>query len=119
MRVETFIPLATAAAITATATGTAVDLSQFTGNGYAVLNSSATGGAGMTSNVKLQDSDDNVTFADTAFAFDQVANAAASFQAKFIAFDQFRKYVRAVNTLGGTSPTVTYGVHLVGTKASQ
>jgi hypothetical protein len=120
MRTETFIKLAAPAAIAATTTGTAVEISDLTGNGYAVLNSAATGGAGMTSDVKIQHSDDGSTnWTDSGFAFDQVTNAAASYQAKFISLDQFKKFVRVVNTLAGTTPTVVYAVELVGTKMSQ
>jgi hypothetical protein len=117
MRTATFKNLAAPAAVTATTTGSAVDVSDLTGNGYAVLNSNAMGGTTPTSNVKLQHSDDGSTnWVDTGFAFDQVVNA-ASYQAKYINFDGFKKFVRAVNTVTGTTPTQTYSVELVGTAA--
>ncbi|CAG2144443.1 hypothetical protein LMG31506_03006 [Cupriavidus yeoncheonensis] len=117
MRPTNLIALSVAAALSATNNGVAVDVSGFTGNGYVVLNSSATGGAGQTSDVKLQHSDDGVSgWADTGVAFDQVTNAAASYQAKYVSLDQFKKYVRVVNTLGGSTPTVTASVSLVGDK---
>lgn len=109
------IALRVAAALTATDNGPAVDVSKFTGNGYAVLNSSPTGAADNTSNVKLQHSDDGATnWTDTGVAFAQVTNAATSFQALFVPLDQFKKYVRVVNTLAGTTPTVTASVSMVG-----
>lgn len=118
MRPLTILSLRAAAAITATDNGPAVNVADFTGNGYLVLNSSATGGAGQTSDVKVQHSDDGATnWTDTGVAFSQVTNAAASHQVLFVPFDQFKKFVRVVNTLGGATPTVTAAVEAVGIKA--
>ena len=115
MRPTSMIALRASAALTATDNGAAVDVSKFTGNGYVVLNSSATGGAGQTSDVKIQHSDDGATnWTDTGVAFAQVTNAAASFQALYVPLDQFKKFVRVVNTLAGTTPTVTAGVTMIG-----
>ncbi|WP_441253609.1 hypothetical protein [Bradyrhizobium sp. 613_E4_N2_2] len=118
MQPLTILSLRAAAAITANDNGAAVDVSAYTGNGYLVLNSSATGGAGQTSTVKLQHSDDGSTgWTDTDVTFDAVTNAAASHQVQLVSFDQFKKFVRVVNTLAGTSPTVTAAVEAVGVKA--
>ena len=118
MRPLTIVSLRAAAAITATDNGPAVDVSAFTGNGYLVLNSSATGAAGQTSAVKLQHSVDGATnWTDTGVAFDNVTNAAASHQVQLVSFDQFNKFVRVVNTLAGTTPTVTASVEAIGIKA--
>lgn len=115
MRPISSLSLRNPAAISATDTGPAVDVSKFTGNGYIILTSSATGGAGQTSDVKLQHSDDGSTnWADTGVSFAQVTNAAASFQPLYVSLDQFKKYVRVVNTLAGSSPTVTASVVVVG-----
>lgn len=117
MKTASIIALRAAAAITANENGAAVNVADFNGNGYLVLNSSATGGAGQTSDVKLQHSDDGSTnWTDAGVAFAQVTNAGASFQSLYVSLDQFKKFVRVVNTLGGTSPTVTYAVTLVGNK---
>ena len=115
METASVVSLRNAAAISATDTGAGVKLPSLTGNGYIVLNSSATGGADNTSNVKLQHSDDGATgWADTGVAFAAVTNAAASLQALYVSLDQFKRYVRVVNTLAGTTPTVAYAVSLVG-----
>lgn len=108
------VVLQESAAITATETGTGVDVSKFHGNGHLVLNSSLTGGADQTSDVTIEHSDDNVTFTDSGVAFDQVTDAAGAFQSLYVSLDQFKRYVRAVNTLAGTSPAVTYGVIMAG-----
>lgn len=116
----TTIALAIAARIAATATTSGVDVSRFTGLVKVVLNSSLTEGAGMTSDVKLQDSDDNTTFADVVVAgnvvaFGQVTSAAnGGVQELLVPGDKLRKYVRTVSTLAGTSPFVTRGVTLIG-----
>jgi hypothetical protein len=111
--------LRAAATVTATDTGTGVSMEGVEGDGHIILNSSATNTAGNTSTVKLQHSNDNGAtdpWTDTGVAFNQVTNAAASFQTQFISLDQFKQYVRVVNTLAGTSPSVTYGVEVIGTK---
>jgi hypothetical protein len=109
------ISLRAAAAITATDTGAAVKLPFMTGNGYVLLNSSAATGADNVSAVKLQHSDDGATnWTDTGVAFANVTNSGASFQALYVSLDQFKRYVRAVNTLTGTTPGVTYSVSMLG-----
>jgi hypothetical protein len=115
MAQQQLIALKVAAAISATDTGAAVDVRSYTGNGYISLISSATGGAGQTSTVKIQDSDDGSTgWADTGVVFTAVDNTAASVQDQYVSLDGFRRYVRAVNTLAGSSPTVTYAVTMRG-----
>jgi hypothetical protein len=118
MKKVTVLALAAAAAITETTTGSAIDVSDFTGNGLLVLNSSATGGADETSDVKITHCDtSNGTFVDSGVAFEQVTNAAASLQQLYVSLDQFKKYVKVVNTLDGTTPAVTYGVEMIGEKS--
>lgn len=110
--------LAVAKRITATDTSTAVDLSNFTGMAKVTLNSSATEGATMTSDVKLVHCDTiGGTYTDTGIAFTQVTNAAASFQILMRNIDGLKQFVKVVNTLGGTSPAVTYSVQIVGKEA--
>lgn len=111
--------LGVAAAMTATTNGPAVDVSRFTGLAKVVLNSSAMGAAATTSNTKLQHSADGATnWADVpSGVFAQVTNAAASLQEVTLNTDSLRKFVRVVDTLAGTTPTVTRSVSLVGTLA--
>jgi hypothetical protein len=109
--------LFTPAARTATANGTGVDVTDFEGVAFALLTSAAGTGTSPTLDVKLQDSDDNSTFADISGAtFTQVTNAAASQQLKAIDLSAARKFVRAVATIAGTSPSFTCAVALVGIK---
>ncbi len=117
MRPVSIIALKVAAAIAATDTGAAVDVSDFTGNVQFVLNSSACGEADNTANVKLQHSDDGAAWTDAGLAFAPVTNAAPSLQTIYASVDTLKKFARVVNTLAGTTPTVSYGVTLVGDRA--
>lgn len=109
--------LATAARITATTTGAGLDISGLTGKCMLILNASAAEGAGMTLDAKIQHSDDNVTFIDSGTAFAQVTSAAAAFQVIEMDIDGFKKYIRVVDTLAGTSPAVTRAVELIAKRA--
>jgi hypothetical protein len=111
------VALKASARITADNNGAGVDVSEFQGIVQVILNSSATEAADNTSDVKLQHSADNSAWSDvTGGAFAQVVNAAASVQVLTLNADNFKKYVRVVNDLGGTTPAVTAGVMLQGIK---
>lgn len=117
MDILTLLNLFPSAARTATANGTGVDLQQYSGDVAVILDSAAGTGTAPTLDVKLQDSDDNSTFADVSGAtFTQVTNAAASQQKIVVNKDAARRYVRAVATIGGTSPSFTFSVNAVGVK---
>jgi hypothetical protein len=114
MEFNTTIKLATAARITANANGAGVDVSGLTGKCLLVLNASATEAADNTLDVKIQHSDDNATWSDSGAVFNQVTNAAGgSFQTITMDVDGFKKYVRAVDTVAGTTPAVTRSVMMV------
>ena len=96
---------------TATANGTGVDVSGYTREAIFILDCEAGSGTSPTNDVKIQDSDDNSTFADVSgLTFTQVTDAAASHQKISTPADGLRKYVRAVSTLGGTSPVFVSAV---------
>lgn len=93
------------AAITSTTTGTGVDVSGYTGTMQVVLAASAFGGTTPTCAVKLQSSADNSDWADISGAtFTGVTDAADLTQMISVKVDEQPKYIRAVATLGGTSP---------------
>ena len=105
------------AARTATANGTGVDLKDYIGQAKVILHSALGTGTTPTLDVKLQDSDDNSTFADiTGATFTQVTDAAASLQAIGVDVDKVKRYVRAVATIGGTTPSFTCNCIIVGRK---
>ena len=106
------------AAHTATVNGSAVDILDYEGHAAAILQSAAGTGTTPTLDVKLQDSADGSTdWQDVSgAAFTQVTDAAAAAEViKFNASD-VRRYVRAVATIGGSTPSFTCAVSFVGKK---
>lgn len=96
--------------------GTGVDLQQYVGDYTVILSSSAGGGTTPTLDIKMQDSDDNSTFADiSGAAFTQVT-ATASTQTVILNANAVKRYVRAVSTITGTSPTFDMALVGVGVK---
>lgn len=120
MRPINSLALLTPKAITATETGAGVDVSEFQGMCSVLLDSTAMGGSATpTGTVKLQHSDtQGGTYTDTGDVFAVVGAAGVSHQQLDVNADKFKKWVRVVNTLAGTSPTATFGVTLVGNKQS-
>lgn len=116
MDILTLLNLFPSAARTATANGTGVDLQQYSGDVAVVLDSAAGTGTTPTLDVKLQDSADNSTFADiTGATFTQVTGTASQ-QKIVVNKDAARRYVRAVATIGGGTPSFTFSVNALGVK---
>ena len=111
--------LAAAARRTSTLTGTGIDVLAYEGVALVVLNASAGTGTTPTLDVKLQHSDDNSTYADvTGGAFTQVTDVAGSagVQVKKINVSDLKRYVRAIGTIAGTTPSFDFGVEFIGIK---
>ncbi|GAB4245695.1 MAG: hypothetical protein OHK0028_23650 [Deltaproteobacteria bacterium] len=102
----------------ASVNGSAVDILAYEGQSAAILQSSAGTGTNPTLDVKLQDSADGSTgWADIAgAAFTQVTNAAPAAQIVKFNASNARRYVRAVVTIGGTTPSFLCAVSFVGKK---
>ena len=119
MRAKNVVPLSVlaAAAATATANGSGVDVSAFEGDVKFTLDSSAGANADNTNDVKLQHSDDDVTYVDVVGAtFTQVTNAGPAFESIIVKGDGLKKYVRGAETIAGTSPSFTRALSMVGEK---
>jgi len=102
----TTIELVAPARKTATANGTGFDLRDYDGETKIILSTSAGGGTTPTLDVKIQDSADNSTFTDVSGkAFAQVTDAADYTGDLEIVCNEVRRYIRAVITITGTSPT--------------
>lgn len=112
------VALARAAAPTATATSSATEISDFTGNALVVLDA-AQPASGQTLDVKLTHCDTSGgTYVDAGIAFSQVTNAGgASYQVQNISIDGLKKYVKAVGAIAGGSTALPYQVTLIGNKA--
>lgn len=109
--------LAAAARRTSSLTGTGIDVLTYEGVALVVLNASAGTGTNPTLDVKLQHSDDDSTYEDvTGGAFTQVTDVAGSagVQVKRINVSDLKRYVRAIGTIAGTTPSFDFGVEFVG-----
>ena len=101
---------------TADANGAGADLQGYQGVLKIVLDSGAGGGTTPTLDVKIQDSTDNLTFADVSGkVFTQVTDS-ASIQSLAIDTRAVRRYIRAVLTIGGSTPTFGLAAIVVGQK---
>lgn len=103
------------AARTSTANGTGVDL-QGAADVLVVLNNGTTSGTSPTLDVKIQDSADNSTFADvTGLTFTQVTAALTNPVTLQVDPRAVRRYIRAVATIGGTTPSFacSVSVHII------
>ena len=104
------------AARTATANGTGVDLNDYEGDIAIMIDSDAGTGTAPTLDVKIQDSADNSAFADVTDAtFTQITTTAGR-QKIVVNSDSSARYVRAVATITGTTPSFTFSVNAVGIK---
>lgn len=103
------------AARTATGQGSGVDLLDYDGEVFLILDSGA-GGSGCTLDVSIEDSADNSTFAAVSgVAFDQIGNTAAR-KSLIINRDELRRYVRIKYTIAGSTPSFTFSVNALGLK---
>ena len=101
---------------TADANGAGADLQGYQGVLKIVLDSGAGGGTTPTLDVKIQDSTDNLTFADVSGkVFTQVTDS-ASIQSLAIDTRAVRRYIRVALAITGTSPTFGLAVAAVGQK---
>ena len=105
---------------TATANGSSFDLqgsNDAEGEAIVILDSEAGSGTSPTLDVKLQESSDDSTWSDISGAtFTQVTDGGAGFEKISINTNDTERYLRAVATLGGTSPVFVFGVSLVYSK---
>src|SRR5690242_17154215 len=109
---ETLLP---PAAQTTTLNGTAVDIQKYEGVALIVLDSAAGTGTTPTLNVKLQESDTSGgTFTDVSSAAFTQVGAGASQQNLFIDVSARKRWIRAVATIAGTTPSFTCSCDFVG-----
>ena len=105
------------ASVTATATSSAIDLKEFDGDVLLVLNCAAGTGSSPTLDIKVQDSDETGgTYGDLSGAtFTQVTDS-ASVQTLEVNKDECKRFIKIVQTVGGSSPVFVYGISLVALK---
>lgn len=96
-------------AVTANTNGTGVDTQGYN-SAVATIEVGAVSGTSPTLDIKIQDSADNSSFADvTGLTFTQVtaANNSQVLRIEGLNTSTRRRYLRAVATVGGTSPSFT------------
>jgi len=92
-----FASIMGAALISASAESDGVDVGEFDGWGRIIIDASANG----TVDFEIEHSDDDVTYeAFDKVSFDQVSNAAASYQVKAVDMSGMKKFARVKTTLG-------------------
>ncbi|MGA2332308.1 MAG: hypothetical protein ABSG75_11165 [Syntrophales bacterium] len=101
---------------TATGNGSGVDTLGYEGKLKITLDIGTVTGTTPTLDVKIQDSADNSTFADLSPAVAFAQQNAAGINHLGLDIRTVRRYVRAVATLGGTSPNFNFAVLAYGQK---
>ena len=105
------------AAVTSTATSSAIDLLEYDGDVLLILDSAAGGGSSPTIDIKLTESDaSSGTYTDLSGATFTQVTGSASMQTLVINKDTSKRYIKIVQTIGGSSPTFTFSINLVGVK---
>lgn len=107
-----FRAVATAGGVTTNTNGSAFDLRPYDGDIRLMLNANTVSGTNPTLDVKIQHSEDNSTWVDSGVAFTQVTSG-SSFQVRVATAEQFRRYIRVVDTVSGTTPSFGRSVNLV------
>ncbi len=104
--------------ITATATGSAVDIQGYQGKLKATQHAKQGTGTNPTLNGKIQDSADGSTgWADIAGeTFTEVTDSADAIEAIGVDTRACKRYIRYVGTLAGTNPVFDVGASFVGQK---
>ncbi len=105
------------ASVTATATSSAIDLKEFDGDVLLVLNCAAGTGSSPTLDIKVQDSDETGgTYGDLSGATFTQVTTSASVQTLEVNKDECKRFIKIVQTVGGSSPVFVYGISLVALK---
>ncbi len=105
------------AARTTTATGTGVNVSTYEGLAMVNLANGITSGTTPTLDVKIQDSADDSSYADVSgYTFTQVTAALTDPATLKIDLRNVRKFIRAIGTIAGTTPSFACSVTLIASK---
>ena len=115
-KLQLFSCVATAA-VTSTATSAAIDLKEYDGDVSLILTSAAGTGSSPTLDVKVQDSDaSDGTYGDlSGAAFTQVTDS-ASMQVITFSKDEAKRYIKIVQTVGGSTPSFTFNINALALK---
>ena len=103
-------------ATTSTSTGSGIDIRDYIGRMAIMLDADNNSGTTPTMDVKIQESADDSTYSDISGATFTQVTTTASFQQIALDVDSTKRYIRAVSTLAGTSPSYTYSITGYGAK---
>ena len=105
------------AAVTSTATSSAIDLLEYDGDVFLILDSAAGGGSSPTLDIKLTEcATTGGTYTDLSGATFTQVTGSASMQTLAINKDSSKRFIKIVQTIGGSSPTFTFSINLIGVK---
>ena len=105
------------AAVTSTATSSAIDLLEYDGDVLLILDSAAGGGSSPTLDIKLTEcATTGGTYTDLSGATFTQVTGSASMQTLAINKDSSKRFIKIVQTIGGSSPTFTFSINLIGVK---
>ena len=105
------------AAVTSTATSSSIDLLEYDGDVMLILDSAAGGGSSPTLDIKLTEcATTGGTYTDLSGATFTQVTGSASMQTLAINKDESKRFIKIVQTIGGSSPTFTFSINLIGVK---
>jgi hypothetical protein len=113
------VELLPAARRTSTTNGSGVDVRDYHGRGKVTLSTGTVTGTTPTQDVKIQDSADNSAFADLSPNLAFVQQTVAGKQEIQVDLDTVRRYIRAVATIAGTTPSFDSAVILTARKQNR
>ena len=115
-KLQLFSCVATAA-VTSTATSAAIDLKEYDGDVSLILTSAAGTGSSPTLDVKVQDSDaSGGTYGDLSGATFTQVTGSVSMQVITFCKDEAKRYIKIVQTIGGSTPSFTFNINGVALK---
>ena len=102
---------------TSTATSAAIDLLEYDGDILLILDSAAGTGSSPTLDIKLTEcATSGGSYTDLSGATFTQVTGSASLQTLVINKDSAERYIKIVQTIGGSTPSFTFSVNCVGVK---
>ena len=105
------------AAVTSTATSSAIDLKEYDGDVSLILTSAAGTGSSPTLDVKVTDSaTSSGTYTDLSGATFTQVTGSVSMQVITFSKDECKRFIKIVQTVGGSTPSFTFSINGIALK---